>query len=86
MFGLFSMLTKRIGYPEGHGDDLPAAQEVSHLKAKIDAGADFVITQLFYNVKLYLTWLSECRSQGEEIKCFALRSSLMPPFQASLCL
>lgn len=55
------------GYPEGHIDSEDKSVDVGFLKAKIDAGADFVITQLFYDVDLYLEWLARCREMG--IKC-----------------
>lgn len=37
------------GYPEGHMEAPSLKTDIDHLKQKIDAGADFVITQLFYN-------------------------------------
>ncbi|KAF9036651.1 methylenetetrahydrofolate reductase-domain-containing protein [Panaeolus papilionaceus] len=53
------------GYPDGHGDGLfDAATEIEHLKQKIDAGADFIITQLFYDVDHFLSWLSQIRQRG----------------------
>lgn len=38
--------------------------EIKYLKEKIDAGADFVITQLFYDVDGFLAWEKQCRSMG----------------------
>ncbi|KAF8939507.1 hypothetical protein BGZ47_008146 [Haplosporangium gracile] len=54
------------GYPEGHMDstDLTRDQEISYLKEKIEAGADFVLTQLFYDVDGFLTWEKQCRTLG----------------------
>ncbi|KAF9096582.1 hypothetical protein BGX29_004351 [Mortierella sp. GBA35] len=54
------------GYPEGHMDstDLTSDQEIGYLKEKIDAGADFVLTQLFYDVDGFLAWEKQCRALG----------------------
>lgn len=38
--------------------------DIHYLKAKIDAGADFVITQLFYDADQYLKYVKDCRSIG----------------------
>ncbi|QLL34791.1 hypothetical protein HG536_0H01660 [Torulaspora globosa] len=49
-------------YPEGHCEGEAEASEqdplrdLPYLKEKVDAGADFVITQLFYDVKKFLTF------------------------------
>ncbi len=37
------------GYPEGHVETRDLATSIEHLKIKVDAGADLVITQLFYD-------------------------------------
>ncbi|KAF9924302.1 hypothetical protein FBU30_005697 [Linnemannia zychae] len=54
------------GYPEGHMDssDLTSDQEIGYLKEKIEAGADFVLTQLFYDVDGFLAWEKQCRAIG----------------------
>ncbi|KAG0346138.1 hypothetical protein BG004_002383 [Podila humilis] len=54
------------GYPEGHMDsaETDSSVEIKYLKAKIDAGADFVLTQLFYDVSGFLSWEKECRALG----------------------
>ncbi|KAG0206631.1 hypothetical protein BGX28_001970 [Mortierella sp. GBA30] len=54
------------GYPEGHMDntDLSSEDEIRYLKEKIDAGADFVLTQLFYDVDGFLSWEKQCRALG----------------------
>jgi methylenetetrahydrofolate reductase (NADPH) len=63
------------GYPEGHidwfkeGELSEISQEdymkdLQYLKEKVDAGADCIITQLFYDVDLYLKWVQDCREIG----------------------
>jgi len=44
-----------------------SAEDIEHLKAKIEAGADFVLTQFFYDPLVFLRYLDQCRSNG--IKC-----------------
>jgi len=55
------------GYPEGHSDSEDKSQEIHYLKAKVDAGAEWVVTQLFYDVEVYLSWYQECRKQGIQV-------------------
>ena len=51
------------GYPEGHPDG-NYEDDLKYLKEKVDAGADFVITQLFYDVDKYLNYVEDCRKIG----------------------
>lgn len=44
--------------------DLTSDQEIGYLKEKIEAGADFVLTQLFYDVEGFLAWEKQCRALG----------------------
>lgn len=52
------------GYPEGHISATSPADDIKYLKMKVDAGADFVITQLFYDVDVFLEWVKRCRAAG----------------------
>ena len=52
------------GYPEGHPQSASLDEDIDHLKRKIDAGADFVITQLFYDNHHYFNFVERCRSRG----------------------
>ncbi|KAG8856825.1 hypothetical protein FRB91_000324 [Serendipita sp. 411] len=52
-------------YPDGHTESTASEEEqIRHLKAKVDAGADFIITQLFYDADSFLSWQSKAQSAG----------------------
>jgi len=52
------------GYPTGHPDCPTYAEDLQHLKEKIDAGADFIITQLFFEVDVFFQFVRDCREIG----------------------
>eukprot|EP00276_Gloeochaete_wittrockiana_P017212 CAMPEP_0184343492 /NCGR_PEP_ID=MMETSP1089-20130417/12000_1 /TAXON_ID=38269 ORGANISM="Gloeochaete wittrockiana, Strain SAG46.84" /NCGR_SAMPLE_ID=MMETSP1089 /ASSEMBLY_ACC=CAM_ASM_000445 /LENGTH=614 /DNA_ID=CAMNT_0026672801 /DNA_START=136 /DNA_END=1980 /DNA_ORIENTATION=+ len=54
------------GYPNGHPDCTSLDDDILHLKEKVDAGADFVITQLFFEVSTFVTFVQKCRAIGVE--------------------
>ncbi|KAJ7121234.1 methylenetetrahydrofolate reductase-domain-containing protein [Mycena filopes] len=52
-------------YPDGHTDHLNEERtEIEFLKAKVAAGADFIVTQLFYDVDGFLRWVKKVREAG----------------------
>ncbi|MBQ7153675.1 MAG: methylenetetrahydrofolate reductase [Clostridia bacterium] len=51
-------------YPEGHIESNTLAEDLRHMKEKQDAGADFFITQLFYDNNYYYRLVSEARRAG----------------------
>lgn len=51
-------------YPDGHTDAESSGADIRHLKEKVDAGADFIITQLFYDVDGFLEWQKKVRDIG----------------------
>ncbi|KAL0490936.1 methylenetetrahydrofolate reductase [Acrasis kona] len=51
------------GYPEGHPNG-NYKQDLVYLKEKIDAGADYVITQLFYDCDQFLKFVYDARAMG----------------------
>ncbi|XP_058184196.1 methylenetetrahydrofolate reductase (NADH) 2-like [Rhododendron vialii] len=62
------------GYPEAHPDVIqsdgglatPEAyqSDLAYLKRKVDAGADLIVTQLFYDIDIFLKFVNDCRQIG----------------------
>ncbi|KEG13870.1 methylenetetrahydrofolate reductase (NADPH) [Trypanosoma grayi] len=62
------------GYPEGHPSAINTVagritedgmkKELDYLKAKVDAGASLVITQIFYDADLFIEFVKKCRAHG----------------------
>lgn len=52
------------GYPEGCEDQEDPGLLMEHLKQKVDAGGSFIVTQMFYDVDIFLAWVKRCREAG----------------------
>jgi methylenetetrahydrofolate reductase (NADPH) len=52
------------GYPEKHIEAPNPDSDLKFLKKKIEAGAEFVVTQLFYDNKKYFDFVDRCRAVG----------------------
>lgn len=55
------------GYPEVHQEALSAEADLQNLKRKVDAGADVVVTQLFYNNEDYYKFVDQCVAIGIDV-------------------
>lgn len=52
------------GYPERHPESPSEAFDLDHLKHKVDAGADAVLTQFFFDPEVYLHWRDKVEKRG----------------------
>jgi methylenetetrahydrofolate reductase (NADPH) len=56
------------GFPEGHIDCPDKQTDSKYLKVKIDAGGEFVITQLFFDNKEYFEYLDRAKKVGADVR------------------
>lgn len=51
-------------YPEAHPESADSREDIRHLKEKVDAGCDFLTTQMFFDNSLYYSFLYRVREAG----------------------
>lgn len=70
------------GYPEKHGEAPNMDEDIKNLKAKVDAGASYIVAQLSYDNSMIFDFIDRCRAAGitvpiiPGIKPFSTKSQL----------
>jgi methylenetetrahydrofolate reductase (NADPH) len=54
-------------YPEGHPESPNLQRDIYYFKKKVDAGADFAITQMFFDNKYFYNYVELCQREGINI-------------------
>lgn len=58
-------------YPEGHTECTSQREDISNLKIKVDAGCDFLTTQMFFDNNIYYNFLYKVREAGISVPVIA---------------
>ena len=65
------MGTGVAGFPEGHPETWNRLKEIDYLKAKVDEGADYIVTQLFFENRDFYDFCERCEIAGINVPIVA---------------
>ncbi len=69
------------GYPEGHIEAVSREKDLEYLKKKIDLGAEYIITNYFYDNRFFFDFVDRCLAQGI---CVPILPGIMPIFSLKM--
>jgi 5,10-methylenetetrahydrofolate reductase len=61
------IFSNTLGYPLGHPDAPSYQADLLNLKNKVDAGAQLIITQLFFEATVFEQFVVDCRAIGIDV-------------------
>jgi methylenetetrahydrofolate reductase (NADPH) len=72
------------GYPEKHIKAPNRKTDLKFLKKKVDAGAEYIVTQMFFDNKVYFRFVDDCRAAGIDVPIIPGLKPLTTIKQASI--
>ena len=69
------------GYPEAHIEASSLDKDVEYLKLKVDNGAQYVVTQYFYDNQYFFDYVNKCRNAGVDVPIIP---GIMPVYTVKL--
>ncbi|MHC4117035.1 MAG: methylenetetrahydrofolate reductase [Planctomycetota bacterium] len=77
----YSFCLGAAGYPEGHIDCQSKAQDLGYLKLKVENGAEYIISNYFYDNEYFFDFVRRCRARGIDVPILA---GIMPIYSVKM--
>ena len=77
----YNFCTGAAGYPEGHIEAESKEKDIEYLKLKVDNGAEYIISNYFYDNQYYFDFVERCRAIGIDVPILA---GVMPVYSVKM--